>query len=207
MFLQVKSRTFYSKVKSLDSNLLVKSTKVTRHSLFSSHLGCRCTVSPASVLLPNAMIKWFFGVSSWVFFFFVVFMISMFFFICWSSNWLVPTWWKIDLAKTTPLFQDYYYFHRSFILIRFWSFYHWQKSLSRENTTYHFWIITKTWWQRGSQIQVWTLKSIHYHFITMSTYFLAIPVIIWIKKIKAWSSQIWLSEMALFLSQKLSQKS
>ena len=68
MFLQVKSRTFYSKVKSLDFNLLVKSTKVTRHSLFSSHLGCRCTVSPASVLLPNAMIKWFFGVSSWVFF-------------------------------------------------------------------------------------------------------------------------------------------
>ena len=142
MFLQVKSRTFYSKVKSLDFNLLVKSTKVTRHSLFSSHLGCRCTVLPASVLLPNAMIKWFFGVSSWVFF--CCFHDFDVFFICRSSNWLVPTWWKIDLAKTTPLFQDHYYFHLSFTLIRFWRFYHWQKRLSRENSTYHFWIITKT---------------------------------------------------------------
>ena len=138
---------------------------------------CVACVSPVAKR-DDKVIFWcfflsFFSLFSWF---------RWFLFICWSSNWLVPTWWKIDLAKTTPLFQDYYYFHFSFILIRFWSFYHWQKSLSRENSTYHFWIITKTWWQRGSQIQVWTLKSIHYHFITMSTYFLAIPVIIWIKK-------------------------
>ena len=68
MFLQVKIGTFYFKVKSLDFNLLVKSTKVTRVSQFWSRVGCRCAVWPASVLLPSAMIKWFFDVSSWVFF-------------------------------------------------------------------------------------------------------------------------------------------
>ena len=68
MFLQVKIGTFYFKIKSLDFNLLVKSTKVTRVSQFWSRFGCRCAVWPASVLLPNAMIKWFFDVSSWVFF-------------------------------------------------------------------------------------------------------------------------------------------
>ncbi len=31
----------------------------------------------------------------------------MLFFFCWYSKFLVLTWWKIDLAKTTPLFQDY----------------------------------------------------------------------------------------------------
>ncbi len=61
------------------------------------------------------LIEFFFLLFSWF---------RWFFLICWSSNWLVPTWWKIDLAKTTPLFQDYYYFHLSFILICFWSFYH-----------------------------------------------------------------------------------
>ncbi len=104
----------------------------------------------------DKVIFWCFFLS----FFFGVFMILMFFFICWSSNWLVPTWWKIDLSNTTSLFQDHYYFHLSFLLIRFWSFNHWQKRPSRENSTYHFWIITKTWWQRSSQIQIWTLKSI-----------------------------------------------
>ncbi len=136
-------------------------------------------------------------------FFFVVFKILMFFHLFVDLRTDVATWWKINHAKTTPLFQDYDYFNLLFFLIRFWSFYHWQKHLSRENSTYHFWINTKTWWQRNSQIQVWTLISIHYHFIIMSTFFLTIPVIIWIKKkSKRDRSHIWPSEMDLFRCQK-----
>ncbi len=78
MFVQVKSRAFYSKVKIFDTNLLVKGTQVTRHFLFKLsclQMSCVAWVSPAAKRDDKMIFLCF--LSS---FFFVVFVISMLFF-------------------------------------------------------------------------------------------------------------------------------
>ncbi len=63
MFLQVKSRTFSSKMKSFDFDSPVKSTKVKRHSLFqSSQLQMRCMacVNPVAKRDDKVIFWWFF---------------------------------------------------------------------------------------------------------------------------------------------------
>ena len=206
MFLQVKSRTFYSKVKSLDSNLLVKSTKVTRHSLFSSHLGCRCTVSPASVLLPNAMIKWFFGVSSWVFFCcfhdFDVFLYLLIFELTGPNLMKNRPCQNHSTLPGLLLFSSFICFNTfpKFLSLAKASI---ARKLNLSFLNNYQDLMTERLSNSSLDFKKHSLPLYYYvnlfschtcHYLNQ-------------KKIKAWSSQIWPSEMDLFLGQKLSQKS
>ncbi len=96
-----------SKGKILDFDSLEKNTQVTMHVLLSIYR-LQITLQPASVLLPNAMIKGLLG----AFIYFLVsicwLMISMFTFsFSFVLKLLVPTLSEIERAKTTFIFKDF----------------------------------------------------------------------------------------------------